>query len=131
MSSTNTLNLHKCRHLSIGKKIKHPQWSRNSFSSLFTLSQMTNFRQFQIQRVCRQQFQSQWKLQKVYQMDRKHCGKRRNCSLRTISPFPAVFSKGLYCTHTKTWAVWERVNKLANHKTAGILSFQRNTPYTE
>ena len=23
---------------------------------------------------------------------RKHCGKRRNCSLRAISPFPAVFS---------------------------------------
>ena len=31
----------------------------------------------------------------------KHCGKRRNCSLRAISPFPAVFSKGLYCRHVK------------------------------
>ena len=29
-------------------------------------------------------------------MDRKHCGKRRNCLLRAISPFPTVFSKGLY-----------------------------------
>ena len=27
---------------------------------------------------------------------RKHCGKRRNCSLRAISPFPTVFSKGLF-----------------------------------
>ena len=26
---------------------------------------------------------------------RKHCGKRRNCSLRAISPFPTVFSKDL------------------------------------
>ena len=26
---------------------------------------------------------------------RKHCGKRRNCSLRAISPFPTVFSTGL------------------------------------
>ena len=26
-------------------------------------------------------------------MGRKHCGKRRNCSLRAISPFPTVFSK--------------------------------------
>ena len=26
----------------------------------------------------------------------KHCGKRRNCSLRAISPFPTVFSKGLF-----------------------------------
>ena len=28
-------------------------------------------------------------------MGRKHCGKRRNCSLRAISPFPTAFSKGL------------------------------------
>ena len=26
----------------------------------------------------------------------KHCGKRRNCSLRAIYPFPTVFSKGLF-----------------------------------
>ena len=26
------------------------------------------------------------------QMGRKHCGKRRNCSLRAISPFPTVFT---------------------------------------
>ena len=26
----------------------------------------------------------------------KHCGKRRNCSLRAISPFLTVFSKGLF-----------------------------------
>ena len=25
----------------------------------------------------------------------KHCGKRRNCSLRAISPFPTVFSTRL------------------------------------
>ena len=29
-------------------------------------------------------------------MGRKHCGKRRNCSLRAISPFPTKFSKGLF-----------------------------------
>ena len=37
-------------------------------------------------------------------MCRKHCGKRRNCSLRAISPFPTVFSKDLYCRHVKTRA---------------------------
>ena len=37
-------------------------------------------------------------------MGRKHCGKRRNCSLRAISPFPAVFLKDLYCRHVKTRA---------------------------
>ena len=31
-------------------------------------------------------------------------GKRRNCSLRAISPFPTVFSKDLYCRHIKTRA---------------------------
>ena len=39
---------------------------------------------------------------KVIQTGRKQCGKRRNCSLRAISPFPAVFSKDLYCRHVKT-----------------------------
>ena len=33
---------------------------------------------------------------KYPQMDRKRCGKRGNCSLRAISPFPTVFSKDLY-----------------------------------
>ena len=42
--------------------------------------QKTNFKLFQT--VCRRQFQI-W-----------HCGKRRNCSLRTISPFPTVFFEG-------------------------------------
>ena len=37
-------------------------------------------------------------------MVRKHYGKRRNCSLRAISPFPTVFSKDLYCRHIKTRA---------------------------
>ena len=34
-------------------------------------------------------------------MGRKHCVKGRNCSLRAIPPFPAVFSKDLYCRHVK------------------------------
>ena len=33
---------------------------------------------------------------RVIQTGRKHCEKRRNCSLRAISPFPTVFSKGLF-----------------------------------
>ena len=32
-------------------------------------------------------------MSKWQRMGRKHCGKRRNCSLREISPFPTVFSK--------------------------------------
>ena len=49
-------------------------------------------------------------------MGRKQCGKRKNCSLRAISPFPTVFSKTLVLQarkkKKKTGLVWERVNDL-------------------
>ena len=48
-----------------------------------------------------------WKWQKFSKKGRKHCGKRRNCSLRAISLFPTVFSKDLY--RLKPGLVWERV----------------------
>ena len=35
-------------------------------------------------------------------LSRKHCGKRRNCSLRAISPFPIMFSKAVCCRRVKT-----------------------------
>ena len=38
---------------------------------------------------------------KFIKVGRKHCGKRRNCSLRAISPFTTVFSKDLYSRHVK------------------------------
>ena len=69
-----------------------------------TLSQTTNFRLFQTERVCRWQFWMYWKLQKVFQIGRKLCGKKRNCSMRAISPFPTEFSKDLYCRYVKTRA---------------------------
>ena len=49
---------------------------------ILTHYQTTNFRFFQTDRVCRRQFQIQQKWQKVIQTGRKHCGKRRNCSLQ-------------------------------------------------
>ena len=60
------------------------------FFSLFflNLSQTANFRFFQTERVW-------WIWRKVLQMDRKRCGKRRNCSSWAISPFPTVFSKDI------------------------------------
>ena len=66
------------------------------------LSQTTNFRLFQIERVSRRQFQVLLKWQKVPQRGRKHYGKRRNCALRAISPFPTVISKDLHSRHVKT-----------------------------
>ena len=68
------------------------------------LSQTTYFKFFQTERVCRWQFQIWCKWQKVPQMGRKHCEKRRNCSLWAITPFPTVFSRHLYCRHIKTKA---------------------------
>ena len=44
---------------------------------------------------------------KFSEKGRKHCGERRNCLLRAISPFPTVFSKDLYCRHIKTRACLE------------------------
>ena len=41
-------------------------------------------------------------------MGGKHCGKRRNCSWRAISPFPTVFFKRLVSQgHQKGVIVWE------------------------
>ena len=64
--------------------------------SVFNPLQDDNFRLFQTERVCRRQFQIRRKWQKAIQMGRKHWGKWRNCSLPAISPFPTVFSKGLF-----------------------------------
>ena len=49
---------------------------------------------------------------KFFKRLKKHCGKRRNCSLRAISPFPTLFSNGLYGRHVKTGLVWERVKSV-------------------
>ena len=35
-------------------------------------------------------------------------GKRRNCSIRAISPFPTVFFKEFFCRHVKTRACLEK-----------------------
>ena len=80
---------------------------------MLTHYQMTNFRLFQTERVCRQQFQIWRKWQKDIQMGRKHFGKSRNCSLRAISPFPSVFKKACFPGASKGVIVWEWV-KLRN-----------------
>ena len=75
-----------------------------SFGKGLTLSLTTNFKLIQTERLCRQQFQIWQKRKKVIQTGRKRCGKRRNCLLQAISPFPTVFSKDLYSRHVKTRA---------------------------
>ena len=75
---------------------------------MLTFSQTTNFRLVQIERVfklvqiervSRRQFQFCWKWQKALQTGRKHCGKRRFCSLRAVSLFPhSVFKRHILQT---------------------------------
>ena len=74
-----------------------------------TYYQTTNFRLFQTEKVCRRQFRID-ENERVIQTSRKHCGKRRNCSLRAISPFPTVFSKACFPWVSKGVIVWEWVN---------------------
>ena len=90
--------IHSSRTMNIFALIESTHWLKKRFFSIYWLThyQMTNFRLFQTERVCSQQFQIWWKWQKVIQTGRKHYGKWRNCSLRAISPFPTVFSKGLF-----------------------------------
>ena len=45
-------------------------------------------------------------------MGKKHSGKRRNCSLRAISPFPTVFSKGVFSRGVKGVIVWKWVKQI-------------------
>ena len=52
-------------------------------------------------------------------MGRKHSGKRRNCSLRAISPVPTVFSKDLYCRHI--------ITRACLGKGSGLMHLQRIT----
>ena len=79
-------------------------WSCPSCESPLTLSQTTNFRLFRTQSFCRWQIQIWCKWHKVFQIVRKHYGKRRICSLWAISTFSTVFSKDLYWRHVKTGA---------------------------
>ena len=83
-----------------GNGVSHYFFQFNKFEAdNLTLSCTANCNLFQTERACRQQFHIRLKWQEVLQLDGKHCGKRRNCSLRAISPFPSVFSKHLHCRH--------------------------------
>ena len=64
---------------------------------VLTHYQTTNFRPFQIERVCRRQFQIWLKWQKVIQTGRKHFRKRRNCSLHSV--FKRLFPRGFKRCH--------------------------------
>ena len=45
----------------------------------------------------------------IISLSRKHCGKRRNCSLRAIPPFPTMFSKAVICRRVEMSIMESRV----------------------
>ena len=71
--------------------LAHRKWARQYGFISLTHDQRTNFALFKTERVCRRQFQIWRKWQTAIQTGTKHCGKKRNCSLWAISPFPTVF----------------------------------------
>ena len=82
--------------LSVWKSQKTVVWERVqqlNYGKPITRRQILDF---QTKTVCRRKFQIWRKWQKAIQTGRKHCVKRRSCSLWAISPFPTVFSKGLF-----------------------------------
>ena len=118
--SADALNLDWLKILLFGKELIYV---RDAIEKrVLTHYQTTNFRLFQTERVCRPQFEIGRKWQKVIQTGRKRCGKRRNCSLRAISPFPSVF-KGLFPRGSKGVFVWEWVNPFPN-KPWGFICLQ-------
>ena len=68
------------------------------------LSQITNLDSSKLKESADDSFKLVKNGRKFSKKGRKHCGERRNCSLRAISPFPTGFSKDLYCRHVKTRA---------------------------
>ena len=111
--------IHKGNRLEFIIKITPIYYGRMAFHSSFTPSLIlyltTNFKLFQTENVRRRQFQIQWNGRKFYKRV-ENCGKWRNCSFRAISPFPAVFSKDLYCKHVKTRAcLGKGINLLCQH----------------
>ena len=100
LSSTNAFNLDWCTILLFGYKLMKVKVTRKQLSKMIintscqnlTHYQTTYFRLFQTERVCRWQFWIWRKWKKVIQTSRKHCGKRRNCSL-------SLFPRGVKRCH--------------------------------
>ena len=84
-------------YINIGEKC-HQLSDESIFKKCLTLSQTTNFRIFQTERVCTK---DNFRVDENGRKDRKHCGKRGNFSSQVISPFPTVFSKALYYRNVK------------------------------
>ena len=59
----------------------------------------------------------------------KHCEKRRNCSLRAISPFPTVYSKDLSCRHVKTRPCMQKAYDVTGYEKLGSIKLDIKSVY--
>ena len=71
---------------------------------ILTLSQTTNFRLFQTERVCRRQFQFDENGRKFSKRVKNTVEKGEITRYEQFFPVPTVFSKDLYSRHVKTRA---------------------------
>ena len=81
--------------------------------ALLTHYQMTNFRLFQTERVCRQQFQICSKLSKQVE---NTVGKGEIARYEQFLLFPQCFQKACFPGASKSVTVWEWVNPLPDDK---------------
>ena len=72
---------------------------------------MTNFRLFQIEKLCRRQFQIWRKWQKIIQTGRKNCGKGEIARYEQFLLFPQCFQKACFPGASKGVIVWEWVKR--------------------
>ena len=99
-------------------------WIHNYDSDRLRITLTTNFRLFQTERASDANFKFD-ENERVFQTGRKRCGKRGNCSLRAISPFPTVSSKDLYYRHVKTRDCFASVRSSYVEIPSQIKYFQR------
>ena len=74
------------------------------FKFILTLSQMANLDSSKLKDFADDNFKLDKNGEKLSKRVENAVGKRRNCLLPAISPFPTVFSKDLFCRHVKTRA---------------------------
>ena len=87
-------------------------WNSRLCGEALTHYQTTNFRLFQTERVCRQQFQIWRKWQKAIQMGRKHWGKGEIAHYEQFLLFPQCFQKACFPGVSKGVIVWEWVKEI-------------------
>ena len=73
---------------------------KKTIIKLFTKQQI--IRLVQIESICKQQNKRNLKTAILFGKGRKHCGKRRKCWLPAFSPFPTMFSKGIFLKAVKS-----------------------------